>query len=113
MSRAPDKRPLVLVDGSSYLYRAFFGLPPLTTSSGEPTGAVRGVVSMLKRLQADYATPHLVVVFDASGKTFRDELFAEYKAHRPPMPDDMRTQIEPLHELVQALGFPKIGRAHV
>ena len=106
MSKTTDKRPLVLVDGSSYLYRAFFGLPPLTTSSGEPTGAVRGVVSMLKRLQNDYATPHLVVVFDASGKTFRDELFAEYKAHRPPMPDDMRAQIEPLHELVEALGFP-------
>ncbi len=106
MSPSADKRPLVLVDGSSYLYRAFFGLPPLTNSSGEPTGAVRGVVSMLKRLQNDYATPHLVVVFDASGKTFRDELFAEYKAHRPPMPDDMRSQIEPLHDLVQALGFP-------
>ena len=100
------RKPFVLVDGSSYLYRAFYAMPELTTSGGEATGAVKGVVSMLKRLQTDYPTPHLVVVFDASGKTFRDEIFEDYKAHRPPMPDEMRSQIEPLHELVQALGFP-------
>ena len=100
-------RPLlVLVDGSSYLYRAFYGLPPLTSPDGEPTGAVYGVANMLKKLVAEHVPAHVAVVFDASGKTFRDELFEEYKAHRPPMPDDLRVQIEPLHELVQALGFP-------
>ena len=106
MSKKNDSRPLVLVDGSSYLYRAFFGLPPLTSPDGEPTGAIYGVANMLKRLMQEEAPEHVAVVFDASGKTFRDELFAEYKAHRPPMPDDLRSQIEPLHELVQALGFP-------
>ncbi|HKT31056.1 MAG TPA: DNA polymerase I [Gammaproteobacteria bacterium] len=100
------QKPLILVDGSSYLYRAYFALPPLSNSKGEPTGAVRGVAAMLKKLLADYAPEHVAVVFDASGKTFRDELFAEYKANRPPMPDDMHAQIEPLHALVGALGFP-------
>ncbi|HKV97694.1 MAG TPA: DNA polymerase I [Gammaproteobacteria bacterium] len=100
------KKPLILVDGSSYLYRAYFALPPLSNSKGEPTGAVRGVAAMLKKLLADYAPERLAVVFDASGKTFRDELFAEYKANRPAMPDDMVEQIEPLHALVKALGFP-------
>ena len=105
MSSTP--RPLlVLIDGSSYLYRAFYGLPPLTSPDGEPTGAVYGVANMLKKLVAEHVPAHVAVVFDASGKTFRDELFEEYKAHRPPMPDDLRVQIEPLHELVQALGFP-------
>ena len=100
-------RPLlVLVDGSSYLYRAFYGLPPLTSPDGEPTGAVYGVANMLKKLVAEQQPAHVAVVFDASGKTFRDELFEEYKANRPPMPDDLQVQIEPLHELVQALGFP-------
>ncbi len=98
--------PLVLVDGSSYLYRAFHALPPLTTASGQPTGAIRGVVSMLKRLQKDYPGSVIAVVFDARGKTFRDELFAQYKAHRPPMPDELRAQVEPIHELVRALGMP-------
>jgi DNA polymerase-1 len=98
--------PLVLVDGSSYLYRAFFGLPPLTSPTGEPTGALYGVTNMLKKLMSEYAPEHVAVVFDASGKTFRDELFEEYKANRPPMPDDLRAQVEPLYELVQALGFP-------
>ncbi|HEX4299300.1 MAG TPA: DNA polymerase I [Gammaproteobacteria bacterium] len=102
----PDKTPLVLVDGSSYLYRAFFGLPPLTSPSGEPTGAIYGVTNMLKKLMADFGPEHVAVVFDASGKTFRDELFEEYKANRPPMPDDLRAQVEPLNELVEALGFP-------
>ena len=101
-----DKTPLVLVDGSSYLYRAFFGLPPLTSPEGEPTGAIYGVTNMLKRLMADHLPEHVAVVFDASGKTFRDELFEEYKANRPPMPDDLRAQVEPLNELVEALGFP-------
>lgn len=99
---------LILVDGSSYLYRAFHALPPLTTSKGQPTGAVRGVLSMLRKLQAQYAEIPVVVVFDAKGKTFRDELFAEYKANRPPMPEDLRAQIAPLHACVEALGLPMI-----
>lgn len=105
---APGKKPtpLILVDGSSYLYRAFYALPPLSNSKGQPTGAVRGVTAMLKKLLADYAPERLAVVFDARGKTFRDELFKEYKANRPPMPEDMTAQIEPLHALVKALGFP-------
>ena len=98
--------PLVLVDGSSYLYRAYHALPPLTNSSGKPTGAVYGVINMLKSLLKEYRPEHIAVVFDARGKTFRDELFAEYKAHRPPMPDDLRSQIAPLHDLVRALGLP-------
>ncbi|MFT3929065.1 MAG: DNA polymerase I [Spongiibacteraceae bacterium] len=98
--------PLILVDGSSYLYRAFHALPPLTTSKGMPTGAVKGVVNMLRKLQKDYPGSEVVVVFDAKGKTFRDELFEHYKSHRPPMPDDLRAQIEPLHSVVRALGFP-------
>lgn len=98
--------PLILVDGSSYLYRAFHALPPLTNSRGEPTGAVYGVANMLRSLRKQYDSPHVAVVFDARGKTFRDELFEEYKANRPPMPDDLAAQVEPLHELVKALGFP-------
>lgn len=102
-----DQRlPLVLVDGSSYLYRAFHALPPLINSVGQPTGAVKGVINMLRRLQKDYPGSPLAVVFDAKGKTFRDDLFAEYKAHRPPMPDDLRAQIEPIHRLVEAMGLP-------
>ncbi len=100
------QKPLILVDGSSYLYRAFYALPPLSNSRGEPTGAVRGVAAMLKKLLAEHAPERIAVVFDARGKTFRDELFQEYKANRPPMPDDMGLQIEPLHALVKALGFP-------
>lgn len=97
---------LVLVDGSSFLYRAFHALPPLTNSRGEPTGAVLGVANMLRKLVAAHQTPHVGVVFDAPGKTFRDELFTGYKSHRPPMPDDLRAQIEPLYGIVRALGFP-------
>jgi DNA polymerase-1 len=97
---------LVLVDGSSYLYRAFHALPPLSTSRGEPTGALHGVINMLNKLRREYPSQRLAVVFDAPGKTFRDELFAEYKAHRPPMPDDLRAQIEPLLTAVQGLGLP-------
>jgi DNA polymerase-1 len=97
---------LVLVDGSSYLYRAFHALPPLTNSKGEPTGAVLGVLNMLAKLQKELDPALVAVVFDAPGKTFRDDLFAEYKAHRPPMPDDLRAQVAPLIETVEALGLP-------
>ncbi|MEP6389751.1 MAG: DNA polymerase I [Halioglobus sp.] len=98
--------PLVLVDGSSYLYRAFHALPPLTNSKGEATGAVKGVISMLRRLQKDYPDSPVVVVFDAKGKTFRDEIFENYKAQRPPMPDELREQVEPIHAIVRAMGLP-------
>jgi len=108
-----DARTLVLVDGSSYLYRAFHALPPLTNSRGEPTGAVLGVLNMLLRMQREQNPELVAVVFDAPGKTFRDELFAEYKSHRPPMPDDLRSQIEPLIEAVQALGLPLLRIAGV
>ena len=101
-----SQAPLVLVDGSSYLYRAFHALPPLTTSKGLPTGAVKGVLNMLKSLRKQYPDSPFAVVFDAKGGTFRDDLYAEYKANRPSMPDDMRVQIEPLHQSVIALGFP-------
>jgi DNA polymerase-1 len=104
----PDAKPLILVDGSSYLYRAYHALPPLTNSRGEPTGAIYGVLSMLNRLIAEYRPSHIGIVFDAPGKTFRDELFEAYKAHRPPMPDDLRGQITPLKEIVAALGLPLI-----
>ena len=100
---APD---LVLVDGSSYLYRAFHALPPLTGPHGEPTGAVLGVLNMLLKLEREFPDARLAVVFDAPGGSFRDELFKEYKAHRPPMPDDLRSQVEPLLAAVQALGLP-------
>nr|WP_298249986.1 DNA polymerase I [uncultured Halomonas sp.] len=98
--------PIVLVDGSSYLYRAFHALPPLTTSEGLPTGAIKGVLNMLKRLIKDYPDSPMAVVFDAPGKTFRDELFEAYKAQRPPMPDELRDQVQPLHDCVRALGLP-------
>ncbi|WP_300653012.1 5'-3' exonuclease H3TH domain-containing protein, partial [Pseudomonas sp.] len=101
-----SQAPLVLVDGSSYLYRAFHALPPLTTSKGLPTGAVKGVLNMLKSLRKQYPDSPFAVVFDAKGGTFRDALFAEYKANRPSMPDDLRVQVEPLHASVRALGFP-------
>ncbi|WP_461481101.1 DNA polymerase I [Porticoccus sp.] len=101
-----DTTPLVLVDGSSYLYRAFHALPPLTTSNGQPTGAVKGVISMVRRLLKDYPASPVVVVFDAKGKTFRDELFEAYKSHRPPMPDDLKKQIEPIHQIIRAMGLP-------
>jgi DNA polymerase-1 len=103
MSAPPD---LILVDGFSYLYRAFHALPPLANSRGEPTGAVHGVLNMLHKLLREYPGRRLAVVFDAPGRTFRDELFAEYKAHRPPMPDELRTQIEPLLQAVTAMGLP-------
>ncbi|MEE4384063.1 MAG: DNA polymerase, partial [Pseudomonadales bacterium] len=101
-----DEKPLILVDGSSYLFRAFHALPPLSTSDGRPTGAVRGVVAMLRKLLGEYPDSPVAVVFDASGPTFRDELYAEYKANRPPMPDELRAQFEPLCAVVRAMGLP-------
>ena len=101
-----SQKTLVLVDGSSFLYRAYHALPPLTNSRGEPTGAVLGVTNMLRKLISAHATPHVGVVFDAPGRTFRDDLFEQYKSHRPPMPDDLRSQIEPLHAIIRAMGLP-------
>jgi DNA polymerase-1 len=98
--------PLVLVDGSSYLYRAFHALPPLANSQGMPTGAIKGVLNMLKSLRRQYPDSPFAVVFDAKGGTFRDSLYADYKANRPSMPDDLRVQVEPLHAAVKALGYP-------
>ena len=103
------ENPLILVDGSSYLYRAYHAFPPLTNSAGEPTGAMYGVLNMLKSLLVQYSPTHVAVVFDAKGKTFRDELFEHYKSHRPPMPDDLRSQIAPLHEMVRAMGLPLLA----
>jgi len=103
------ENPLILVDGSSYLYRAYHAFPPLTNSGGEPTGAMYGVLNMLKSLLVQYQPTHVAVVFDAKGKTFRDALFENYKSHRPPMPDDLRAQIEPLHEMVKAMGLPLLA----
>ncbi|MCV9879785.1 DNA polymerase I [Brenneria izbisi] len=103
------ENPFILVDGSSYLYRAYHAFPPLTNSAGEPTGAMYGVLNMLRSLLVQYRPSHVAVVFDAKGKTFRDELFENYKAHRPPMPDDLREQIEPLHQMVKAMGLPLLA----
>lgn len=100
--------PIVLVDGSSYLYRAFHALPPLNNSKGQPTGAIKGVVNMLRSLIKAYPGSCIAVVFDAKGKTFRDDIFAEYKAHRPPMPDELRLQVEPIFSIVKAMGLPLI-----
>ena len=100
--------PLVLVDGSSYLYRAFHALPPLNTSSGQPTGAIKGVLSMLRKLVVEYSPKNMAVVFDAKGKTFRDDIYPLYKANRPPMPDDLRSQIDPLKDAIRKMGFPLI-----
>ncbi|EMQ4856837.1 DNA polymerase I [Morganella morganii subsp. sibonii] len=101
--------PLILVDGSSYLYRAYHAFPPLTNSAGQPTGAMYGVLNMLRSLVMQYEPSHVAVVFDAKGKTFRDELFEAYKSHRPPMPDDLREQIAPLHDMVIAMGMPLLS----
>jgi DNA polymerase-1 len=99
------RKPLILVDGSSYLYRAFHALPPLTTSRGEPTGAVLGVLNMIQKLLTEQEPECIAVVFDAKGKTFRDEIFEEYKANRPPMPDELRSQVTPLLEAIEAMGL--------
>ncbi|MBU1310303.1 MAG: DNA polymerase I, partial [Gammaproteobacteria bacterium] len=98
--------PLILVDGSSYLFRAYHSPPHLTNSKGEATGAIYGVVNMLKSLLRQYQPTQMAVVFDAKGPTFRNQMYSEYKAHRPPMPDDLRSQIAPLHEIIQAMGLP-------
>ena len=103
-----NKTPLILVDGSSYLFRAFHAMPPLTNSKGNPTGAIYGVINMMKKLISQYQPSHMAMVFDAKGKTFRSDLYAEYKANRPSMPDELRVQIEPLHELIAAMGIPLI-----
>ncbi len=104
---------LVLIDGSSYLYRAFHALPPLTNAQGEPTGALHGVLSMIQKLLREEQPQHVAVVFDAPGKTFRDELFSEYKAHRPPMPDELRSQVQPILDAVAAMGLPLLRVAGV
>ena len=109
MPHSSDQQPLILVDGSSYLYRAFHGMPNFSNSRGLPTGAVYGVVNMLRSLIKAYQPTHIGVIFDAKGKTFRDDMFAEYKAHRPPMPDELRQQIEPLYQIIEALGLPLIS----
>ena len=107
MPQQTQKR-LILVDGSSFLFRAYHAIPPLTNPQGEPTNAIYGVSNMLRKLIADYQSDYITVVFDAPGKTFRNDLYDQYKAHRPPMPDDLRVQIEPLHHLIRAMGLPLI-----
>jgi len=106
MSETGDTPDLILVDGSSYLFRAFHGLPPMVNSRQQPTGAVRGVINMIRSLLKTYPDSRVGIVFDAKGKTFRSEIFAEYKAHRPPMPDELRSQIEPIHHIIRAMGLP-------
>src|SRR5699024_4064299 len=102
-----QKSPLCLVDGSSYLYRAFHALPSLTSGDGQPTGAIFGVANMVRRMLEEYEPDSVAVIFDAPGKTFRHEAYADYKANRPPMPDDLRSQIEPLHELIDTMALPR------
>jgi DNA polymerase-1 len=98
------QKTLLLVDGSSYLYRAFHAMPDLRNARGEPTGAIYGMINMLRRLRQDFPAEYIACVFDAKGKTFRDDLYPEYKAQRASMPDDLRLQIEPIHEVVRAMG---------
>jgi DNA polymerase-1 len=98
--------PLILIDGSSYLFRAYHALPPLLNSKGQATGAIKGVISMIRSLKKEYPLSPVAVVFDAKGDTFRNEIYKEYKAHRPPMPDDLRSQIEPIHKIIRAMGLP-------
>ena len=112
MTDSPQKT-LCLVDGSSFLFRAYHAVPPLTNSKGEPTNAIYGVSNMLRKLLAEYQTDYVTVVFDAACKTFRNELYADYKAHRPAMPDDLRVQIAPLHQLIRAMGLPLIMESGV
>ena len=111
MSKGADQ--IILVDGSSYLYRAFHAMPSLTNSNGEPTGAAYGVVNMVRRLIADYQPRYVAMVFDAKGKTFRDDMYPEYKANRPRMPDELRSQIEPIHTIVEAMGIPLVVESGV
>ncbi|MBT4883197.1 MAG: DNA polymerase I [Glaciecola sp.] len=105
--------PFVLVDGSSYLFRAFHGMPPMSNSQGQATHAIYGVINMLKSLLRTYDPTHIAVVFDAKGKTFRDDIYPEYKANRPPMPDELRSQIAPLHSIIKAMGLPLIVEPNV
>ncbi len=112
MNKASEK-PFILVDGSSYLYRAFHALPPLTNKHGEPTGAMYGVINMIRKLIKDYQPDYMAVIFDAKGKTFRHDLYKEYKANRPSMPDELRSQIEPLHNIIRAMGLPLIATTGV
>ena len=97
---------VVLVDGSSYLFRAYHALPQLVSSKGQETGAIKGVISMIRKLQGDYPDTDIVVVFDAKGKSFRNEIYKDYKANRPPMPDELRGQIEPIHNIIRLMGLP-------
>jgi len=97
---------VILVDGSSYLFRAFHALPPLENSKGQATGAIKGVISMIRKLQAEFYESQLIVIFDAKGKTFRNDIYTDYKANRPPMPEELRSQIEPIHRIVECLGIP-------
>jgi len=110
---ADSRKKLLLVDGSSYLYRAFHAMPDLRTRAGEPTGAMRGVLAMLRQLVATEAPDYFAVVFDAPGKTFRDDWYPEYKANRSPMPDAMRPQIAPLHDIIRAHGWPLLMESGV
>src|SRR5690606_37435956 len=103
------KKTLLLVDGSSYLYRAFHAMPDLRNARGEPTGALYGVIAMLRRLVSDYKADYLACVFDARGTTFREELYPDYKGHRPSMPEDLVAQIEPIHRAVRAMGWPVLA----
>lgn len=98
--------PAILVDGSSYLFRAYHAMPPLTNSVGHPTGAIRGVINMMRKLQKDYPESQIIVIFDAKGKTFRNDMYPEYKANRPSMPDELRVQIQPIHDIIKAMGLP-------
>ena len=106
MSETSASKPVILVDGSSYLFRAFHAIPLLTNSKGLHTNAIKGVISMVKRLAKDYPESQVVVIFDAKGKTFRNDIYSEYKAHRPPMPEELREQIEPIHNIIRAMGLP-------
>ena len=103
-----DQDPIILVDGSSYLYRAYHALPPLTTSKDQPTGAIKGVISMIKKILIDHPQSPLAVVFDAKGKTFRHDMYSEYKANRPPMPEDLVKQIQPIHDIISLMGIKLI-----
>jgi DNA polymerase-1 len=103
---SPTLPPAILVDGSSYLFRAYHAMPPLTNSDGHPTGAIRGVINMMRKLQKDYPESQIIVIFDAKGKTFRNDMYPEYKANRPSMPDELRVQIQPIHDIIKAMGLP-------
>ena len=106
MTNQSNQPLLILIDGSSYFFRAFHALPPLINKNGQATGAIYGVANMVRRLQKDYPEAHIAVVFDAPGKTFRDDLYPEYKAHRPPVPSELSSQFVPLTKLLVAMGFP-------